>query len=568
MIKGCLLTINKIFPFYFQSYINLDIIMIITKLITNHWVLNHFGGAKRKWNTLEHHGVMFPLEYEKHDVPIIYHGQEIILEKYAEEIATLYARYIDTEYIKNKIFNRNFWSDWRRVLGDNHTIQNLADVDFRPINDYLLQKKEKEKLNVEEKEKRKEEDEKYKYAIVDGKEQPVGNFRIEPPGIFLGRGCNPKLGRVKRRIYPEDIIINIGIEAKIPDSLPGHKWKNIIHDKTVEWLASWKDDITNKIKYVWLGAHSDLKTKSDLDKFDLARKLKRKINSIRDANDKAMESNDSHTRQIATALYFIDNFALRVGNEKGEDETDTVGVTSLRVEHIELLDSNKIKLDFLGKDSVRYNRTLEVPTQVYMNIGEFMQNKKTGDQLFDLINSNDINKYLQSFMKHLTAKVFRTYNASHLFQKELNRINKKFDTYNDIDKVNILLDEFNKANAKVALLCNHQKNVNESSNKQIEKLNQMIKNAKLKIQQVKKSKNKNPERIIRMEQTLKKLQAKKILKTELKNISLGTSKINYIDPRITVAFFKKHNLPVDKIFSKTLQEKFKWAMDTDVNFVF
>ncbi len=63
--------------------------------------------------------------------------------------------------------------------------------------------------------------------------QPVGNFRIEPPGIFLGRGCNPKSGLVKRRIYPEDIIINIGVEARVPDPLPGHEWRDIIHDKTV-----------------------------------------------------------------------------------------------------------------------------------------------------------------------------------------------------------------------------------------------------------------------------------------------------------------------------------------------
>jgi hypothetical protein len=38
--------------------------------------------------------------------------------------------------------------------------------------------------------------------------------------------------------------------------------------------------------------------------------------------------------------------------------------------------------------------------------------------VFDKITSNDINKYLQSFMKDLTAKLFRTYNASNIFQKE------------------------------------------------------------------------------------------------------------------------------------------------------
>jgi DNA topoisomerase-1 len=78
--------------------------------------------------------------------------------------------------------------------------------------------------------------------------------------------------------------------------------------------------------------------------------------------------------------------ALRVGNEKSEDESDTVGVTSLRVEHITILDNNKIKLDFYGKDSVRYVKELQVNENVYTNIKEFMKNKD--DNLFDLINSN------------------------------------------------------------------------------------------------------------------------------------------------------------------------------------
>lgn len=38
----------------------------------------------------------------------------------------------------------------------------------------------------------------------------VGNFRVEPPGLFRGRGEHPKMGKFKRRIYPKDITINIG----------------------------------------------------------------------------------------------------------------------------------------------------------------------------------------------------------------------------------------------------------------------------------------------------------------------------------------------------------------------
>ena len=76
------------------------------------------------------------------------------------------------------------------------------------------------------------------------------------------------------------------------------------------------------------------------------------------------------------------------------------------------------------------------------------------------------------------------------------------------------------------------------------------------------------ERMKQIKNRIKKLKIKKSLKLDLKNVSLGTSKINYIDPRITIAFMKKHNIEIDKIFSKTLQEKFKWAFNVDENYKF
>lgn len=51
-----------------------------------------------------------------------------------------------------------------------------------------------------------------------------------------------------------------------------------------------------------------------------------------------------------------------------------------------------------------------------------------------------------------------------------------------------------------------------------------------------------------------------------KEVALGTSKINYIDPRLTVVFANKFDVPLEKFFSKTLREKFNWAIksvDTD-----
>ena len=49
-------------------------------------------------------------------------------------------------------------------------------------------------------------------------------------------------------------------------------------------------------------------------------------------------------RQRAVALYFIDKLALRAGNEKDEDEADTVGCCSLRVEHISKFVTNNVSL--------------------------------------------------------------------------------------------------------------------------------------------------------------------------------------------------------------------------------
>lgn len=45
---------------------------------------------------------------------------------------------------------------------------------------------------------------------MDGHKQKVGNFRIEPPGLFRGRGDHPKQGKLKKRVTARNVIINIG----------------------------------------------------------------------------------------------------------------------------------------------------------------------------------------------------------------------------------------------------------------------------------------------------------------------------------------------------------------------
>jgi Eukaryotic DNA topoisomerase I, catalytic core len=99
-----------------------------------------------------------------------------------------------------------------------------------------------------------------------------------------------------------------------------------------------------------------------------------------------LRNKTTQLRMRATAMYFIDVLALRAGNEKGEDEADTVGCCSLRCEHVTLEPPNYVIFDFLGKDSIRYYNKVTVDEQVFKNIKIFKRDKQDSHGLFDRVN--------------------------------------------------------------------------------------------------------------------------------------------------------------------------------------
>ena len=186
---------------------------------------------------------------------------------------------------------------------------------------------------------------------------------VEPPGIFRGRGEHPHMGKLKQRIVPEFVKINIGQENPIPIcTVPGHSWKRVEDKKDATWLAHFRDERSTHAlgKYVFLAAESSIKGVNDRKKYEKARRLNQLIDKIRASYTQRMESKDLTDNQLGVCTYLIDKLALRVGNEKGEDEADTVGCCSLRVEHIKLEEGENynITFDFLGKDSMRYLNTV------------------------------------------------------------------------------------------------------------------------------------------------------------------------------------------------------------------
>ena len=85
----------------------------------NYFVYNQFGGKKNndaKWTTFSHNGVLFPEPYIPHKIPLLYDGKRINLDAESEEYATIYSKFLDTEYVKSKHFNNNFFKDWKKII--------------------------------------------------------------------------------------------------------------------------------------------------------------------------------------------------------------------------------------------------------------------------------------------------------------------------------------------------------------------------------------------------------------------------------------------------------------------
>ena len=302
-------------------------------------------------------------------------------------------------------------------------------------------------------------------------------------------------------------------------------------------------------------------------------------------------------------MWIIDVLALRVGGEKDTSaEADTVGCCSLRVEHFDFKDGSgnedekyTATLDFLGKDSMRYLQTIDfskyddIGKLVYKNLKQFCAKKKGKDQVFNTLSPSELNAHLQSLMPGLTAKVFRTYNASITLEKQLPPTIPHETS--KAEQVQI----YNNANREVSILCNHQRSVPKGFAASFEKLTTKLKQKKKQLKELRKhlklvrngqeiptlKKNyETPEekkkhshlfsrqpseeqlrkRIASYKKSVTNQETNVKTKNDNKAVSLNTAKINYMDPRVTVAWCKRNEVPIERIFAKALQDKFPWAM--------
>jgi DNA topoisomerase-1 len=498
---------------------------------------------------LIHNGILIP-KYEPKGLGIIIKGKKTALTPEQEEMAVAWVKKLETDYVKDPVFVKNFFSDFRKAMGIDTNIP-PEQFDFKEIIDYVQKEKaakdslskEKKKQQAEERKKKREENkEKYGYATIDGVKVEIGAYMAEPSCIFMGRGLHPLRGRWKRGPKENDIILNYHPEDP-SKSKPLGDWKAIVWQPDDMWIAKWDDKLRGKEKYVWLADTCFLKQESDIQKFNKAIELSKQIGKVLKLIEENLQSPDVMRRKVATASYLINALKLRVGDEKDEDETDTVGATTLRPEHIRFDADGWTTFDFLGKDAVRWEKKIQLPPLVVQNLQQLITEAKS--TIFEGVRSNQVTAFLNEAMPDLTAKVFRTFHATKVVSEYLGKA-KVSANEPEFVKKHVAME----ANLQAAIVCNHKrkppKTWEESLAKKIERLEKLKEANAAKMTDARK---KNLEK-----------QKLKIEETrETKEYNLTTSLKSYIDPRVYYKWGKKVDFDWKLYYPKTFQRKFSWV---------
>lgn len=409
---------------------------------------------------MRHNGVAFPPEYQPKGLTVKIRGRSIALNPLQEEMLMAWAKKIGTPYVEDPVFQKNFAASlskrWPELFGG----VAVSEIDFGE----LLRIADSEKLanmpadrrkvvSAERKREREALKAKFGEAVVDDIPVEIGAYLVEPPGIFMGRGAHPMRGSWKERVHSTDVVLNLDEEAPIP-AAPHGEWKQIVHENDSLWVAQWLDTLSGRIKYVWLAETSHLRQEREKEKFLKAGSLSEHLEEVRQSIREGMRAKDAKKRKIASVAYLIDRLAMRVGDEKDEDEADTVGASTLRVEHVKSFDDH-IEFDFLGKDSVRWEKSLPISEDTRLlarNLKEFSKGKQPEEQIFPEVRSSQVNRFLGAVMPGLTAKVFRTFHATTTVRNYLSN-NSRLNGASIFEKEYVAKI----ANLKAAIDCNHKR---------------------------------------------------------------------------------------------------------------
>ena len=224
-----------------------------------------------------------------------------------------------------------------------------------------------------------------------------------------------------------------------------------------------------------------------------------------------------------------------------------MGATTLRPSHIAISSADKMSFDFLGKDSVRWQREVELPEIVVKNISEFKNEAESKTQfestVFEGVRSEHVNSFLSQIVPGLTAKVFRTYYATSTVRNHLQKayVQKEETT---IKKKHVAT----MANLDAAIVLNHKrkppKNWEESLAKKKDRLLTL---------------ENSPKKTPKLEERLQALRLKIEEVEATRDYNLRTSLKSYIDPRVYYSWGNSVDFDWKLYYPKTMQSKFSWV---------
>lgn len=238
--------------------------------------------------------------------------------------------------------------------------------------------------------------------------QPTSLFRLDPPGIFVGRDPNhPLRGTCRYGVKAQDVSVNVSNVSRDQLDTLRKAGFSFVKVPDAHWIASWKDSVTGETRYVHKKPDPD-----DVEtKFDIARRLRRKLGTVK-------KRAKLQPTEIQAVLWILEHLCIRIGNEKDtQTQGDTVGCCTLRVgKHVRVLDKakRKVRITFRGKDSVLYDKEIVFPQNVF----QLVLYKKAGRRLFD-IKPCAVNRFLSQCVPGASARTFRTMRASVVYEKVL-----------------------------------------------------------------------------------------------------------------------------------------------------
>ena len=514
-------------------------------------------------HSLTHNGVLFPPEYSPQHI--------FNLSPLAEEMLYAYSSKLETEYVSKPEFNINFYSCLKRELNEEQLKMKFPD-DFGKIFNKLNKYREELKLSKKSEDEGKKEliKKKYGFAKVNGVKEPLGNFNVEPPGIFMGRGDSPYIGLWKYRVQPEDVIINF-IPATQNDKAPaapkGHTWKEVINNPDITYIARYietvgKDStgkpILKNAKEVRFGSTSSIISASDLKKYEKADLLLENWQRVQTYIMSGIDSSDDTIRECALIAWLIQYTSIRIGSE--ETENGVVGASTLKVENVKIENAQFngkkafiLHLNFIGKDSISYSNSFIIPAKIAKSLKKSAAGHKTSEKLFT-VSANQVNQFLSECLPGLTAKVFRTAWAKKVLleiYKPSEFVKSWPDDYKVLKLKILILD--------VSLRLNHKKTTKTVLSNTLEKLNDQLNKLSEKLELLKAANRTEAmkSRIKKLEWKIKTQQLKIVLAEKSYGINLSTALTNYINPKVIYDICKSKGIKLEKIYNKTLMERFK-----------